>query len=271
MQNRAFTFSFVTAVLAILMVHSYVESSIYEANKEHGELTAVVVAKREIHELDILDETNLELKPLPSSYAEPGSVNDPGQVKGALALVSMAKGEQVLRTKVTLSGPGPGLARMVTPGKRAVTIRVSDETGVAKLLKPGDRVDVVATIDPSGSGNKLLLETRVILQDRLVLATGKYVANSVPGILEVDPTRNGAKRKIPLNEYNSFANVTLEVDASQLTTMVFAAKYLDVYLALRNNDETGEATPFGKTMMRDFLSPGAPPAAPAPPRQPAGK
>ncbi len=256
MQNRAFTVSFVTAGAAVLLVHSYVESSIDEAKRLGGEEISVVVAKREIRELEMLDETTVMLRPCPGNYVEQGSTQRLEDLRGAMALVPMASGEQVLRTKVTVSGPGPGLARQVASGKRAVTIRVSDETGVAKLLKPGDRVDVVATLDPSGSGNKLLLETRVILQDRLVLATGKYVTNSVPGILEVDPYKSDTKRKVPLNEYTSYSTVTLEVNSGQLTTIVFAARNLDVYLALRNNDEAGSAEELGKTTLKDFLAPG---------------
>lgn len=261
MQSRAFTISFGIAFLAVMLVYSYVQNTVSEARKPFGEETAVVVAKKDIKELDTLDETNLTLAPVPRKYIQTGAAFSIDELRGTLAVTPIYRDEQVTRSKITVPGVRPGLARQVAPGKRAVTIRVNDETGVAKLLKPGDRVDVAATIDPTGSGNKLALETRVILQDRLVLAIGKYVTNSVPAILESDPFHRERKSKVPLAEYVNYSTITLEVDPPEVTRLIYAATNLPIYLALRNNDEIRVDVEFPKTMMRDLASP---PAAAAP-------
>ena len=237
MNNRAFTISFVVAALAVSMVYSYVSSTEEAYRLQYGTEVAVVVASRDIKELDILDETNLTLKNMPASFQEPGTSKNRNDFKGALAIAPIIKGEQITRSKVTQLGARTGLSRQVAIGKRAVTIRINDDNGVSKLIKPGDRVDVLATTDPTGTGNKLNVEMRTILQDALVLATGKYVTNTVPGILEVDPNKSDRKTKVNFSEYNQFGNVTLEVDPYQAQTLVFAARHLDVYLTLRNNDD----------------------------------
>ena len=54
-------------------------------------------------------------------------------------------------------------------GKRAVSIRVNDVSGVAGFLLPGDRVDVLLTRQ-LGTGGTKDLATDVILQNVVVLA-----------------------------------------------------------------------------------------------------
>jgi len=252
MNNKAFTISFVVAFFAVWMVYSYVSSTEQAYKDQYGVEKSVVVAKRDIKELDILDETNLTEISVPNKFVQPGSSGKVSDFKSALAIAPIHEGEQVTRTKVTQLGARTGLARQIAVGKRAVTIRINDETGVAKLLKPGDRVDVLSTIDPSGSGNKLFLETRTILQDVLILATGKFVTNTVPGIMESDPFKQESKTKVNLQEYTQFANITLEVDPFQAQTLVYATKNLDIYVSLRNNDDNVKED-LGKTMMKDLM------------------
>ena len=253
MNNRAFTVSFIVAVFAVAMVYSYVTSTEESYRQLYGAERVVVIAKRDIKELDQLDDTNLTTKSVPQTFVQPGTSPNPKEFAGALAIAPIMKDEQVTRSKVTQVGSRTGLARQVAMSKRAVTVRVNDETAVAKLLKPGDRVDVLANVDPTGSGNKLAIETRIILQDVLVLATGKYVTNTVPGIFETDPFKAGEKNKIRLSEYTQYPNVTLEVDPFEAQKLVFASTQLGgVYLVLRNNDDPSKEE-FPKIRMQDLM------------------
>jgi pilus assembly protein CpaB len=253
MQNRAFTISFLAALLSVFMVYSYVSSTEEGYRLQYGQMRNVVVAKRNIKELDILDETNLTYKEMPAKLVEPGTSSSFNDFKGGLAVAPINQDEQITRTKVTQLGARTGLARQIQAGKRAMTIRVSDESGVAKLIKPGDRVDVVAIVDPTGSGNKLFLEARTVLQDVLVLATGKYVTNTVPGIIETDPFKPELKSPpIRLSEYMAFANITLEVEPLQAQVLFYTVQNSPYYLALRNNDDNVKEE-LSKTTIRDLM------------------
>ena len=85
------------------------------------------------------------------------------------------------------------------------------------------------------------------------MATGKYVTNTVPGILETDPFRqDGDKTKVNLSTYTAYANITLEVDPFQAQTLVYAARNLDIYISLRNNDDNLKEE-LSKTMMKDLM------------------
>jgi len=84
-----------------------------------------------------------------------------------------------------------GLAPQVTPGKRALAISVGETTGVSKLVKPGDRVDLIAVIGPKDGR-----VAKTILQDIVVLATGRAVSGNIARQLENDPyKRQGAHQE----------------------------------------------------------------------------
>ncbi len=240
MNNRAFTISFAVAVIAVLMIYSYVSSTEESLRNQYGTEVSVVVATKDIKELDPLDESNVKVTAVPRKFKQEGAGSKIEDFAGGLALAPIKAGQQITRTVVTYAGARTGLSRQVSPGKRAVTIEVNDRTGVAKLIKPGDRVDLLANFD-LGSGKKEKFEVRTILQDVLVLATGQYVTNTLPGILEVDPSRPDVKTKKNLAEYTSYANLTLEVDPNEAQMVIFAEKNLGgVYLVMRNTDDNAK-------------------------------
>ena len=264
MQNRAFTISFIVAALAVSMVYSYVSSTEEAYRLKYGKEVTVVVAKKDIRELDILDETNLTMISMPASFKQPGTSQNIEEVRGALAIAPILKDEQITRSKLTQTGVRSGLARQVSVGKRGVTIAVNEQNAVAKQIKPGDRVDVLATYDPTGSGNPIHKEVRTVLQDVLVLATGKFVNNTTPIILERDPFNTSAKpTKVQITEYNQYSNLTLEVDPFEAQKLVYANQNMGIYLVLRNNDDNTKED-LARTKMEDVVNARAPASGGAP-------
>jgi pilus assembly protein CpaB len=86
-----------------------------------------------------------------------------------MTLALIAKNEPILRSKITAPNQPATLSSMLTPGKRAVTVRVDDVRGVAGFIQPGDLVDVVLirTVAESRSNDSY---SEVILQSAKVLA-----------------------------------------------------------------------------------------------------
>ena len=252
MNNRAFTISFFVAVLAVLMIYSYVSSTEETLKNQYGSEEKVVVAIKDIKELESLDESNIKVVSVPHKFKQEGTGSKIADFAGGLALAPIKANQQITSTIVTYPGARTGLSRQVSPGKRAITIRVGDHTGVAKLIKPGDRIDVMAKFDLA-SGKKEFIEVKTILQDALVLATGRFVTNTLPGILEVDAARPKVKQVRNLAEYTSYANITLEVDPYQAQMLVFAETTLDgVYVSLRNTDDNAKEV-LEKVTIHDLL------------------
>jgi pilus assembly protein CpaB len=158
MNNRALTLSIFMAALAVFFVQSYVSSIEEEEKKKYGTSVLVIVAKRDVKEMDTLNETMLEFKPIPKRFLEPSAISlekkeeDPESTKtlkglaGTIALVNIKKGEQLTFNKITDPNLKTGLATQIAPGRRAIAVPVNETSGVAKLVKPGDRVDLISII-----------------------------------------------------------------------------------------------------------------------------
>jgi pilus assembly protein CpaB len=248
MNNRALTLSALMGVLGVFFVESYVQSIEEEAKRKFGVETMVWVAKRDIREMETVTEEMLDLKAVPNDFAEPSAVkispDATGKarstslraVAGSVAIVPIKRNEQITLNKLTEPGMRTGLATQVAPGRRAVSIPVNDFTAASKLLKPGDRVDLVGIID--GGGPKENRVAKTLLQDVVVLSTGRYVTNNVARLIEND-TGGGQPKIKSLAEDFTFNSVTLEVDPLQAQMLVLlSSMQFNLHLVLRNNDDS---------------------------------
>ncbi|MBF0311838.1 MAG: Flp pilus assembly protein CpaB [Oligoflexia bacterium] len=232
--SRAFVLSLVVAGIAMMMVYSYINGrESYYLNK-YGNESSVVVAKVDIKELEMLDESKVNITKMPQQFLAPGHIKDIKEVFNTIATVPILKGEQITKPRITYPGARTGLSRQVSIGKRAFSILVDNSQAVSRLIKPGDRVDVVALIDYAG-GKKDFLKAQTVLQDVLVLSTGLSMTNALPlvGIKGAEEVT-----KLNLNTYTDYTTVTLELDPFQVQKLIFMTNGGSrPYLSLRNNDD----------------------------------
>ena len=69
----------------------------------------------------------------------------PEDLQAAIARTPIVIGEPILESKIVRASSSGMLAAVLTPGMRAVTMRISPETGAGGFILPGDRVDVYHT------------------------------------------------------------------------------------------------------------------------------
>jgi pilus assembly protein CpaB len=97
---------------------------------------------------------------------------------GRVAIVDVIQNEAILQAKLAPLDATRGVAALIDPSKRAMSVRVDDEVGVAGFIKPNDRIDVFVTVDTEGEagsdGEEAEVEafTKLVLADTLVLAIG---------------------------------------------------------------------------------------------------
>jgi pilus assembly protein CpaB len=273
-------------ILAVFFVQSYVSSIEDGARKKFGAEVLVITAKRDIKEMDTIEETMLELKPIPKTFLEPAAMaytkneNQDAvmarikELAGSVAIVPIKEGEQITMNKLTEPSIRTGLSPQITPGRRAVTLPVSEISGVAKLVKPGDRVDITAIIEVQANARNNPLATKIaktVLQDVVVLAVGKHVTNNAPRLLEPDPNSPKLPPKIRnLATNDQFTSVSVEVEPAQaqmLTLLTTGGG--QVVLTLRNNDDTERVNMSGVTM-GDLLGNDAARVLPPVARSPSG-
>ncbi|MGB0453613.1 MAG: Flp pilus assembly protein CpaB [Bacteriovoracaceae bacterium] len=233
MNSRAFTLSLLIAIFAMFLVNTYIDDQKASITKRYGREKAVVVAKQNIKELELIDDSKVTVMNVPNSFKSPGAFGSIKDVDGTVATVPILKGEQITKPRVTFPGAKTGLSRQVSVGKRAIAMVVNDLRAVGKLIKPGDRVDVIATIDYS-DGEKDRQKVMTLFQDVYVLSTGKSLTNSLPVIGVKYPK---VIKKMNLSTYADYNTVTLEVTPFQAQKLIYIQQYAGypLYLSLRNH------------------------------------
>ena len=101
---------------------------------------------------------------------------------GAVTRQGLAEGEPVTTRRIVRPGERGFLAAVLTPGMRAISVPVSDTSGVAGLVFPGDRVDVILThslqeifgMEPVGERRRA---SETVLTDIRVLAVDQMIDN----------------------------------------------------------------------------------------------
>jgi len=161
---------------------------------------------------------------IPPSAIPQGAIKSPEEILGKRVKEGIYKGEILLSRRLLDDASASVLSVTLTPGKRAVAVRVDDIIGVSGFILPGSRVDVIASGRGSGA--------RTVLQDIKVLTVGQALK------AEGGNLRAGS--------------VTLEVDPRQAEILMEATEGGSVRLALRHQ------------MDRKFIEPEKPAATPVP-------
>ena len=150
-------------------------------------------------------------------------------VLGRRLVAAHKRGEVLFWSDVEGGDPSAkGLSADIKKNMRAVSVNCSGAASVSGMVKPNDHVDVIGTFSfpkPAPDGKNVLQElvTCTILQNVLVLATGKETSKSGSS-----PFGNG-----------SYSTVTLEVSPREAEMLVFAEQIRGrLVLSLRNRNDT---------------------------------
>lgn len=128
----------------------------------------VVVAKQDIAPKTIIKESMVEVREVPASMVSDDAVREVSDIINKPAKVEILKDDIISTRKVLMDITMAGFTGDIPPECRAISIAITDVTGVAGFAKPGDYVDVmlIAKGDEKMTG-------RIVLQDVLLLAINK--------------------------------------------------------------------------------------------------
>lgn len=166
-----------TAMLArsLMIQQSAAPQQVEQAPAEKQVLVAVKLMPRGT----IVEAAHVAWKHWPDNAIDETMINgapgDETKIFGKVTRTDIAAGQPV--PSAGLVGPGERgfLAAALQPGMRAITISISDTSGVAGFVFPGDRVDLVLThqVDQGDRGQIRVSET--VLQNVRVLAIDQDV------------------------------------------------------------------------------------------------
>lgn len=257
MRNRmAVVLSAFAGLLALVLMWVYIHGREVQLLEMSG-MKSVWVATADIRENTVLDETMVGPALIPAKYVQPKAVMDVRELLGRVAVVPVSKGAQLQSSFLQDAGQG-SLAIEVPRGQRALTLAVSDVSGVAGLIRPGNFVDVFGVFEygrPVAGGAQSVrqqytdekTDARLLMQDLQVIAVEREHLRQTPE----PPPETGAvataqqRASIEQRQTQRIANVTVLVDPQQAQELVLAQQVGTLTLALRSNLDAGKVVDLG--------------------------
>lgn len=152
-------------------------------------------------------------------------------IVGRVALMDIQQNELVLGAKLAAVDGTGGVAAILDPTKRAMSIHVDEEVGVAGFVKPSDRVDLFVTVEREGEEQEREVITKLVLANTPVLAIG------------TEMIRTGKDE-----EAKPVKVITLEVSPEEAEKLALASSMGKFRLALRSPLSKDEILTRGATV-----------------------
>lgn len=195
----------------------------------------VVVATRDLPIGTLLRASDVRLADYPERGIPRGVIVQSRDATNRVALAPLSANELVLVSKLSAPTSLEGFASIIEPGYRAVSVPITDASGVAGLIQPNSRVDVLFT----RTGTLAEAATSTILQDVKVISTGKML-----------PAGQAADPRAPKSP-----TVTLVLTPADAQKLELAKSQGRISLSLRNPLDNSQA-PDNGPVTAEALDPG---------------
>ena len=239
-QKIVLLIAIVVGLLAAVLTRTYLSSKDAEYRalresfiKRHGTIDVLCYGK-DLPGGTVLQKSDLKIRTVPRAGLQGHAITEEqaGDIIGRKLVTGRKQYDIVFWADIEGGNPSSdGLAADIRKQMRAVSINCSGSAAVSGMVKPNDHVDVIATFSfpkTADDGKTVIQElvTCTILQNVLVLATGKETAKSMAARSDFFGT-------------GSYSSVTLEVTPREAEMLVFAEQIKGrISLALRNRNDT---------------------------------
>lgn len=226
----------VFGIIAVLLIQTFL-SSVENKYKTGAEPVNVLVSKGYISEGTLVTEYMVDIKRIPRNFLAPGAITSVSQLMNEqgtfinATVVPILEGEQITSTKLVQPGKTTGMSIIIPEGYRAVSIEITDVSGVARLIKPGDRVDIIGTCDFVVK-HRTTKQTFTALQNVLVLA---YEQNIMGTMVVPEKQRREGEEEMTADEgaEDKIPTVTLALSPADAQKVTHLARVGEIKLALR--------------------------------------
>jgi pilus assembly protein CpaB len=237
MAAKRYSFVFYVA-LVVALAATYGVYRVIESTKASNRVatTAVVVAARDIAEGEAIDRLALSIAQWPVSTVPVGAYGRVDSVAGRVARVPIFSGEPLVPGRLAPEGTAAGLETKITPGKRAMAVRINDVSGMSGMIPPNSRVDIILTTTPVGTSEPI---SKIFMSNMRVLAVGPTTIRSEDG------------RPIPATV------ATIEFTPEEAEKLTVAQSQGSIQLALRGYGDPDSVVTQGATrsdVSRDLRS-----------------
>lgn len=264
--ERRYQLVFLSAVV-VAVAATFGVYRVLQQTKENNRIPTVpvLVAAQDLPEGRRIERLDVTVGEWPAASAPAGVFTVADSVIGRVTRIAVFKGEPVVPGRLAPPGTGPGLEVKITPGKRAMAVKINDVAGIAGLIQPNSRVDVLVTLKDQEEQNRQ--RAKVFMSNMRVLSVGTQVERGSDGnpikatvaALEVTPDEserlavatNGGTIQLVLRGYG---------DPDSIQTK--GATSTDVFAQLATERNARPTAPQRSGPRRSAPRPAAPPPPP---------
>jgi pilus assembly protein CpaB len=239
----------VSAGMALLVSAIFYQIAVREREPTEDTATKeVVIAARDLNVGSIIADDDLRVEMWPANKLADDVFIKLDEMIGRVPINKILSDEPIPGRRLADVGSGFGLAPKVTPGLRAMSVRVNDVIGISGFVLPEARVDVLVTGVPRGHEGGGTM-TKTILSNMRVISAGQ----------NLEPDASGKPERV--------AVVTLLVSPEQAELLTLAASQGRLQLVLRNSSDQEVTEIDGVREPEVFAGKIEPPTPPPPPIQ----
>ena len=229
-------------------------------NEAKAAMVKVVVAKQDIPDRTVVQDNMLKVVEVPADIVPPGAFNDVSEVMDRPTSTAIQQGDILTDKKVYTDIRMAGFTGTIPPNCRAVSVGITDVTGVSGFAKPGDYVDVMVVYGKKEDG----LKGEILMQNVLLLAINKTGVQSEKDSGKdkkdvMDKSKDNSSAK---GSSDAMATATLALPLDEALKLAVAAQKGTIYLVLRPYNPSDIFT-----LDREFSLPGDNPAGSQNPSQ----
>ncbi len=251
MAEKRYTLVFLGAIVIAILATYGVAHNLWSIRQSSRVVTSnVVVAARDIPEGHFINHNDLGASKWPASSVPVGAFSSSDSVIGRVTRFTVFAGEPIVPGRLAPVGTGAGIEIKITPGKRAMAIRIDEVAGLSGLIQPNARVDLLVTMnDPNFAAGKRV--SKLFMENMRVLSVGTQVFRGPDG----KPIRA--------------ASATLEVSPEEAERLAIASGTGSIQLALRGYGDPDSVRTRGATSTDVLAQLRTAPNAPTDPDPPA--
>lgn len=222
----------IAAYMGMKVIGKKPKTEVVEVSKV--ETVDVLVAAKQVAMGDKLSNGAITWQTWPQNVVAPNMITkaqDPEALtkyETSRARIEIFEGEPILEKKLVLPGDNGFMAAILPKGMRAISVRISEETGAGGFILPNDRVDVLLTQKlEDDAGSKKAVSSETVISNVRVLAINQTFKQSPDG-----------EQVIPEGK-----TATLELTPAQSEVVSMAESAGQLSLSLRSINEFDQAMP----------------------------
>ena len=230
----------VSVLLGLLVYFSLSGVDSKAKDEAKVEMVKVVVAKQDIPERTVIKDNMLKVVEVPADIVPAGAFTDVSEAVNYPTSTAIQQGDILTDRKVYKDVRMAGFTGTIPPNCRAVSVAITDITGVSGFAKAGDYVDVMVVFGKKEDG----IKGEILMQNVLLLGinkTGTSAAKTQDKSSADDANKDkdskdkksGGDDSTLKGSSDAMATATLALPLDEALKLAVASQKGTIYLVLR--------------------------------------